>query len=124
MGSTRWNCKTRQRPCRKLAISRYYYAALFPFFFLAGFAVSLNFVVHANQVGRVYGYDLLGAGSGACLALLLMLLLHPFQLVPALLPFLALAAILSAKRAWRIAAVAALGGSGSGDISFRQSTHQ
>jgi len=47
-----------------------YYAALFPFFFLAGFAVSLNFVVHANQVGRVYGYDLLGAGSGACLALL------------------------------------------------------
>ena len=85
-----------------------YYAALFPFFFLAGFAVSLNFVVHANQVGRVYGYDLLGAGSGACLALLLMLLLHPFQLVPALLPCLALAAILSAKRAWRIAAVAAL----------------
>ena len=45
---------------------------LFPFFFLAGLAVSLNFVVHHDQVGRVYGYDLLGAGTGAVLALLLM----------------------------------------------------
>ena len=45
-----------------------YYAALFPFFFLAGFAVSLNFVVYSHQVGKVYGYDLLGAGLGACFA--------------------------------------------------------
>ncbi|BDG75214.1 hypothetical protein [Roseomonas fluvialis] len=85
-----------------------YYAALFPFFFLAGLAVSLNFVVHADQVGRVYGYDLLGAGTGAVLALVLMFVLHPFALVPALLPLLAVAAMLSGGTPWRIAAVVVL----------------
>lgn len=85
-----------------------YYAALFPFFFLAGLAVSLNFVVHADQVGRVYGYDLLGAGSGAVLALVLMFLVHPFLLVPALLPLLAVAAVLSGGVRWRAAAVVVL----------------
>ncbi|WP_198377460.1 hypothetical protein [Neoroseomonas rubea] len=85
-----------------------YYAALFPFFFLAGLAVSLNFVVHAGQVGRVYGYDLLGAGTGAVVALLLMFLLHPFLLVPALLPLLAVAAVIAGGARWRIAAVAVL----------------
>lgn len=87
-----------------------YYAALFPFFFLAGLAVSLNFVVHARQVGRVYGYDLIGAGFGAAAALGLMFWLHPFLLLPALLPLLALAALLSAGGAWRVAAPLALAG--------------
>lgn len=72
-----------------------YYAALFPFFFLAGLAVSLNFVVHWRDVGRVYGFDLLGAGLGAAVALALMWWLHPFLLVPALLPACALAAALT-----------------------------
>lgn len=72
-----------------------YYAALFPFYFLAGLAVSLNFVVHANAVGRVYAWDLLGAGAGAVAALGLMWLLDPFDLIPALLPALALAALIS-----------------------------
>ncbi|MBP0466779.1 hypothetical protein J5Y09_22815 [Roseomonas sp. PWR1] len=85
-----------------------YYAALFPFFFLAGLAVSLNFVVHAGQVGRVYGYDLLGAGTGAVAALLLMFLMHPFLLVPALLPLLAVAAVIAGGARWRAAAVAVL----------------
>ena len=86
-----------------------YYAALFPFFFLAGLAVSLNFVVHHDQVGRVYGYDLLGAGTGAVLALLVMFVLHPFALVPALLPLLAAAAMLSGGTAWRVGALVVLG---------------
>jgi hypothetical protein len=86
-----------------------YYAALFPFFFLAGLAVSLNFVVHSNEVGRVYGYDLLGAGTGAVLALVLMFVLHPFVLVPALLPLLAIAAMISGGTRWRIAALVVLG---------------
>jgi hypothetical protein len=86
-----------------------YYAALFPFFFLAGLAVSLNFVVHAGEVGRVYGYDLLGAGTGAVLALLLMFVLHPFALVPALLPLLAVAAMIAGGTRWRIAALLVLG---------------
>ncbi|MBR0681096.1 hypothetical protein GXW74_11400 [Roseomonas eburnea] len=85
-----------------------YYAALFPFFFLAGLAVSLNFVVHAGEVGRVYGYDLLGAGTGAVLALLLMFVLHPFALVPALLPLLAVAAMISGGTRWRVGALAVL----------------
>jgi hypothetical protein len=87
-----------------------YYAALFPFFFLAGLAVSLNFVVHAGEVGRVYGYDLLGAGTGAVLALLLMFVLHPFALVPALLPLLAVAAMIAGGTRWRIAALVVLAG--------------
>jgi hypothetical protein len=93
-----------------------YYAALFPFFFLAGLAVSLNFVVHANEVGRVYGYDLLGAGFGAVAALLLMFALHPFDLIPALLPLLALAGWIAAapspaRTAWRLSALATLAAS-------------
>ncbi|NGM21289.1 hypothetical protein G3576_14795 [Roseomonas stagni] len=85
-----------------------YYAALFPFFFLAGLAVSLNFVARSDRIGLVYGYDLLGAGAGAVAALLLMLALHPFLLVPALLPLLALAAMIAGGRRWRIAAIAVL----------------
>lgn len=81
-----------------------YYAALFPFFFLAGLAVSLNFVARADRIGMVYGYDLLGAGAGAAGALALMFLLHPFHLVPALLPLLALATALAGGMAWRVAA--------------------
>lgn len=85
-----------------------YYAALFPFFFLAGLAVSLNFVARSDRIGLVYGYDLLGAGAGAVAALLLMLALHPFLLVPALLPLLALATMIAGGRRWRIAAIAVL----------------
>lgn len=85
-----------------------YYAALFPFFFLAGLAVSLNFVVHARQVGRVYGYDLLGAGAGAVAVLALMFALHPFDLVPAMLAPLALAGWIAAAGRWRLAAPATL----------------
>lgn len=72
-----------------------YYAALFPFFFLTGFAVSLYFVRYAQAIGRVYGWDLLGAGAGAVATIALLHLLHPFHLVPALLPVLAIAALLT-----------------------------
>jgi hypothetical protein len=69
-----------------------YYAALLPFFFLAGLYVSLSFVLNGDRVGTVYGYDLTGAGAGAALVLVLMFLLHPFSLAPALLIPIALAA--------------------------------
>lgn len=87
-----------------------YYAALFPFFFLAGLAVSLNFVVHSREVGRVYGYDLLGAGSGALAALLLLYVVHPFHLLPALLALLAVAAWVDGRRSVRVATLVVLGG--------------
>jgi hypothetical protein len=72
-----------------------YYVALFPFFFLTGLAVSLNFVRYAQAIGRVYGWDLVGAGVGAIVAIGLLYLLHPFDLVPALLPVMALAALVT-----------------------------
>ncbi|WP_376099439.1 hypothetical protein ACE7GA_11350 [Roseomonas sp. CCTCC AB2023176] len=96
-----------------------YYAALFPFFFLTGLYISLCFVLNSRDVGRVYGYDLLGAGAGAVTGLALMLVLDPFHLPPALMVPLTLAAFFtmpSWPRAWRIgvpvAAVAALLGGG------------
>ena len=41
-----------------------YYAVLLPFFFLTGIYISLCFVLNDDQIGRVYGADLLGAGRG------------------------------------------------------------
>ena len=45
-----------------------YYACLLPFFFLTGVFVSLSFVLNPGQIGRVYGFDLTGAGVGAAAA--------------------------------------------------------
>jgi len=80
-----------------------YYAALFPFFFLVGLYISLVFVLHARQIGRVYAADLAGAGLGALAVLALMFVVPPFELVAWLLPALALAAWLEARMhpAWR-----------------------
>ena len=75
-----------------------YYAALTPFFFLAGLFVSMSFVLNAGEIGRVYGYDLIGAGFGAALVLALMYGLHPFQLEPVLLGVLAAAALFTPGR--------------------------
>ncbi|MGI4810501.1 MAG: hypothetical protein ACRYF2_20620 [Janthinobacterium lividum] len=80
-----------------------YYAALLPFFFLAGLYVSLSFVLNGDRIGIVYGYDLTGAGAGAALVLVLMFLLHPFSLPAALLVPLALAAPLGTRRTLPIA---------------------
>ncbi len=83
-----------------------YYAALLPFFFLAGVFVSLSFVLHDRELGRVYGYDLTGAGAGALLAMALMEVVHPFNLLACLLVPLAAASVFS--RRWRLALPAAL----------------
>jgi SAM-dependent methyltransferase len=73
-----------------------YYAALLPFFFLAGLFISLNFVRYADVIGRVYAFDLTGAGAGAASVLAAMYLVHAFRLVPLLLVPLALAAVFTA----------------------------
>jgi hypothetical protein len=90
-----------------------YYAGLLPFFFLAGLFVSLCFVLNDRIVPRVYAFDLAGAGLGSLLVLLLMFVLHPFFLVPALLvPLAASAAFAPRFRALSLAAtaIALLGG--------------
>jgi hypothetical protein len=70
-----------------------YYAALLPFFFLAGFFISLSFVRYADRIGRVYAFDLAGAGAGAASVLVAMYAVHAFGLVPLLLIPLALASV-------------------------------
>ncbi|PPQ38164.1 hypothetical protein [Rhodopila globiformis] len=70
-----------------------YYAALLPFFFLAGLFISLSFVRNADHIGRVYAFDLTGAGAGAAGVLAAMFLVHAFYLVPLLLLPLGLAAL-------------------------------
>jgi hypothetical protein len=75
-----------------------YYAALLPFFFLAGLYISLIFVLNPREIGRVYGYDLIGAGLGSALALGLMFVVHPFLLAPILIIPLALATLFQPGR--------------------------
>jgi hypothetical protein len=70
-----------------------YYAVLLPFFFLAGLYISLIFILNHREIGRVYGYDLIGAGLGAAVALGLMFVVHPFLLAPVLMIPLALAPV-------------------------------
>ena len=82
-----------------------YYAVLLPFFYLTGIYISLCFVLNDDQVGRVYGADLLGAGAGAALVLALMFVMPPFQLVPALLAPLAAATAFSPVRRAGLAAL-------------------
>jgi hypothetical protein len=82
-----------------------YYLALLPFFFLSGLYISLCFVANDADLGRVYGFDLTGAGVGAMTALALMWLVSPFHLVPCLLLPLAIAALFAPRR--RTAAIVA-----------------
>src|SRR5580698_5807947 len=80
-----------------------YYLALLPFYFLIGLYISLSFVLNAEKISLVYASDLLGAGAGAATALLLMFVLHPFSLAPALLVLVAAAALFQPRR-WRVIA--------------------
>ncbi|GAC1491421.1 MAG: hypothetical protein NVS2B11_16170 [Acetobacteraceae bacterium] len=56
------NAATYQPQLANIAL---YYAVLLPFFFLTGLYISLCFVLNADRVNLVYGYDLTGAGAGA-----------------------------------------------------------
>ena len=86
-----------------------YYACLLPFFFLAGVFVSLSFVLNADRIGQVYGYDLTGAGAGAALVLAAMFVVHAFFLVPLLLvPLAASACFVAGRRRWAGTAAAAV----------------
>ncbi len=88
-----------------------YYLALLPFFFLGGLYISLTFVLNPTAIGRVYGFDLVGAGLGALAALALMFVVHPFALVPCLLVPLALAACVNGRMPVLLVTVLALAAS-------------
>ena len=85
-----------------------YYAALLPFFFLAGLFVALSFVLNPRRLNLVYGYDLTGAGLGALLVLALMAVVPPFALPACLLVALVPAAV--GRRALPAAVAALLAG--------------
>ncbi len=74
-----------------------YYLVLLPFFFLVGIFISLCFVLNDGRLGRVYGWDLTGAGAGALAVLGLMYVVHPFLLAAVLLVPLAAAAFWSGR---------------------------
>ena len=85
-----------------------YYLCLLPFFFLGGVYVSLYFILNDREIGRVYGFDLTGAGVGSLAALGLMWFVHPFLLLPCLLVPMAVACLFRPGLSARLAAAAAL----------------
>ncbi len=86
-----------------------YYAALLPFYTLAGLFIGLCFMADPGRIGRVYGTDLIGAGAGALLVLALMRVVPPFHLVACLLVPLAAAGAFGRPRLpFLLASLAAL----------------
>ncbi len=71
-----------------------YYLVLFPFFFLSGLYIGLNFISRPRQISRLYAFDLVGAAAGSLFLLALMFFIHPFYLMAAWLPLLLSAALL------------------------------
>lgn len=78
------------------------YAALFPFFFLSGLFLGLSWSAFQSEVAKLYAADLIGAGAGATLVLLLMFVLHPFYLICAVPAILFVASLLNAPRTPRV----------------------
>ena len=86
-----------------------YYAAFLPFYGFAGLFIGLCFMADPARIGRVYGTDLIGAGCGALLVLLLMFVVPPFRLVACLLvPLAAAGACMRPRGAAVIASLLAL----------------
>ncbi|HVY15935.1 MAG TPA: hypothetical protein VHB27_11960 [Rhodopila sp.] len=85
-----------------------YYAALLPFFFLAGLFIGLSFIRYSDRIGPVYAADLAGAGAGAAGILALMYVVQGFHLVPFLLLPLALAGPLARNPYRRVSGGAAV----------------
>jgi hypothetical protein len=73
-----------------------FYAALFPVFLLTGLSIGLVFLIHADEMPRVYAMDLLGAACGAALVLAALFLVHPYHLPAVMFPLLFAAAVLNA----------------------------
>jgi spermidine synthase len=78
-----------------------YYAALFPFYFLTGLYIGLYFLSYQDDIPKIYGADLAGAGAGSLAVLVAMFVVPPFQLLAALLPLLAFAGFYHMPAAWK-----------------------
>jgi len=71
----------------------FYYLALFPVFFLAGLYIGLSFLDLSGDLNKACGFHLVGLAAGSLLVIFFESFLHPFILLAALLPVLALAAL-------------------------------
>jgi len=74
-----------------------YYLALFPFFFLSGLYIGLNFILYPRFISQLYAFDLIGGAIGSLGIVGLMFVIHPFYLLTALLPLLLVASFLTPK---------------------------
>lgn len=74
-----------------------YYLVLFPFFFLSGLYIGLNFILYPRFISQLYAFDLIGGAIGSLGMVGLMFVIHPFYLLTALLPLLFIAAFLTPK---------------------------
>ena len=74
---------------RQLSNIGKYYLSFFPFFFLTGTYIGVYFLNFQDEIPTIYAADLIGAGLGALLILGMMVYVHPFYLVSALVPLLA-----------------------------------
>ncbi len=71
----------------------YYCLALLPVFFLAGLFIGLSFLDLSGEIAQASACHLFGAAAGWLLVFICQSFVHPFYLLAALLPVLALAAL-------------------------------
>jgi len=97
-------------PRQFLFLAQLYLLFTLPFFF-AAVCIGLAFAVQRTAIARIYFCDLLGAGLGAAIAIVLLLLLPPQRAVPGVALLALVASVLSRPRggstAWRTGLVAA-----------------
>lgn len=65
-----------------------YYLALFPIFFLLGVYISLIYVRHYREIGKIYAVNLIGSAIGSVAMLGGMYLVHVFYLPAIIFPLL------------------------------------
>ncbi|MGL4368589.1 MAG: hypothetical protein ACRCUT_02805, partial [Spirochaetota bacterium] len=65
-----------------------YYAALFPIFFLLGIYITLIYVRHCREIGKIYAMNLVGSAIGSVAVLCAMYAVHVFYLPAVIFPLL------------------------------------
>jgi spermidine synthase len=78
-------------------LAQYFFIFFLPFF-CGGIYTGLTFIYHHDRIGKIYFFDLVGAGLGAFAALLVMYIVPPFRLI---LFTMALGAVGASLTAWR-----------------------
>lgn len=71
----------------------FFYLALIPVFFLSGLYIGLSFLDLSEDSAQACAFHLLGLAAGLLLVIFFQSFLHPFYLLAALFPVLALAAL-------------------------------